>query len=562
MPGRTPATPPPGGIGTEAGDPSVGTPRIARFRGRPPRLIPLAGAALAAAALASPAHSSPESLRQEIERFAASPRAEGMRFTVAFAETGTTGVPGTDGAPGGSAADSTRTADPVLIARGETEPLIPASLTKLVTTLAALEELGPAYTFGTQVLGTGPLGSDGVLEGDLVLVGEGDPFLVSERLWLLANRLRQTGLRRVAGRLLLDSTAFADPDSSGGIDGSRSRRSYAARPSALAVNFNSVGLLLTPGDSPGDPVGVAVDPLPLGYLQIENRLKTSAPGHRPERELVLLPTAAGAEVADSSGNGASRDPDPPFEVARLTGTLPAGDESRHVYASVAFPVEYAGSLFRACLAEAGIVVDGPAVVGTAPPDADSLLQFDSLPLSELLVKMDHYSNNFMANQIALAVFRHHALGLDPARSTPATLAGAGAYLTGWVRSQTGADSSVVLRDGSGLSPEDRLTGRAILDLLREGWANFQWHPKLLGSLPGPGEEGTLKERFPEGSPPALCAKTGTIQGEGVSGIAGYLGRPGADPVAFVMLMNGPHDGEWTIAEMRDTQDEWIREFLR
>ncbi|HEY1231083.1 MAG TPA: D-alanyl-D-alanine carboxypeptidase, partial [Ramlibacter sp.] len=133
---------------------------------------------------------------------------------------------------------------PRLVHRADV-PVSPASIAKLGTTLAALDLLGPAYTWTTQVLVDGPIVA-GTLQGNLYIKGQGDPKLVLERLWLLLRRVRAQGIEQVAGDIVLDHTAFEVPPSDPSAFDGEPLRPYNAAPDALLLNFKSVTLGFVP----------------------------------------------------------------------------------------------------------------------------------------------------------------------------------------------------------------------------------------------------------------------------------------------------------------------------
>ena len=148
-------------------------------------------------------------------------------------------------------------------------PRSPASTIKVVTTFATLDSLGPAYTWHTQALLQGAL-EDGVLEGDLILKGGGDPYMTLERWWSFVQELRAKGLRALHGDIVIDDTAFAlPPEDPAAFDG-RPHQAYNAEPSAIMVNFQSVEFRLVP--NPGARrVDIAATPAPVN-LAIDNRI--------------------------------------------------------------------------------------------------------------------------------------------------------------------------------------------------------------------------------------------------------------------------------------------------
>ncbi|MEO8923983.1 MAG: D-alanyl-D-alanine carboxypeptidase, partial [Caldimonas sp.] len=145
-------------------------------------------------------------------------------------------------------------------------PANPASLMKLVTTFAGLELLGPAFTWSTPVWLQGPV-ADGVLNGDLVIKGNGDPKLVLERIWLLLRRVRQAGVRDIRGDIVVDRSAFVPGDVNPADFDGEPLRPYNANADALLLNYRSVLLTITPDPTHGVAT-IAIDP-PLAGVRVD-----------------------------------------------------------------------------------------------------------------------------------------------------------------------------------------------------------------------------------------------------------------------------------------------------
>jgi D-alanyl-D-alanine carboxypeptidase/D-alanyl-D-alanine-endopeptidase (penicillin-binding protein 4) len=408
--------------------------------------------------------------------------------------------------------------------------------------------LGADYVFHTRLRAAGALRGD-TLHGDLVVSGSGDPFLVSERLWLLAHELRGLGLRHVTGDLCVDNT-WMSPDS---LDPARvrdrefSERPYAAKLSSFAVNFNAAEVRIRPGNEIGQPATVALGPLPCSYLRVDHRLLTVADTADESWSLTL--------GTDSLG-----------EVVRVTGTLRRSTPPAVEYRSVRDPLRYSASLLEAFLEAAGISIAGTIRVDPAPgEDAPVLLDFPSLPLRELIDSANRYSNNFMADQIALAYSigaeRGAPTSPDSCGKEPASLTRAGSRLTDRLRDEFGAGPEVRQIDGSGLSPDNRLTGAVLARVLAWAGNDLRLGPELAASLPMPGGDGTLRRRFSEGGTEILRAKTGTMSNPPASGMAGFLEQGEISPAVFVLLMNG-RNGGWDLSRMKALQESWVREYLR
>jgi serine-type D-Ala-D-Ala carboxypeptidase/endopeptidase (penicillin-binding protein 4) len=469
---------------------------------------------------------SPLTLRQEVTRFISSSESAGLTFCALF-------VP-VLAAPSDSSAS-------VLI--GGERPMIPASLAKLTTSSMALEQLGSGFTFKTRLLADGPV-EKGTLRGDLVAVGGADPFLVSERLWLLADQLHKTGLNRVDGRLVIDGSLFAkgEDDPARTKDREISDRPYAARLSPLATNFNSAAILIAPGAAEGGAAEVSSDPIPCSYLRIDNHVVTGVKEAKESWTIHLEPDSLG-------------------EVARLEGVVPLGTAPQRVYRSVSDPERFAASLLRAFLAQAGIKIAGETIMGKASETAQPLMEFSSPRLGDLVASADRHSNNFMSDLIAMSLADSTA-GPNAVSPATANLTLGAARVTRWLREELGADLEIRQVDGSGLSPANRLSGDVLLRLLLRDWRDLRVQPDLVAALAVPGEDGTLRKRFDDAPAPFLRAKTGTMGAPMASGIAGYLQDPARGSVAFVVLMNPAAGSSWEIPKLQALQEAWVREYVR
>ena len=165
-------------------------------------------------------------------------------------------------------------------------PRNPGSTIKLLTSLAALDILGPTYEWQTNVYALGEV-SDGRLQGDLLLEGRGDPFLVTERVWQLLRRVRQAGIRDIEGSLLLDDSFFEVADHDPAAFDRRPLRAYNVAPNALMMNFKVIRFWFEPERETGR-VRVWLDPA-IGNLEIDNRLRlVSGPCRGYQRGITIL----------------------------------------------------------------------------------------------------------------------------------------------------------------------------------------------------------------------------------------------------------------------------------
>jgi len=365
----------------------------------------------------------------------------------------------------------------------------PASLMKLVTTLAALEILGPAHAWQTEALAVAPAptfdATDGVLAGDLFLRGSGDPKFTHERLWLLLRELRGRGLADIRGDLVLDRAAFAPVEHDPAAFDGKPLRPYNVGPDPLLFNFASVHLTLLPE---GGRVRVLAEPLPAG-TEIDNRLRAvearSCPADWRERLT--------AQVS-------------PQRIV-LSGDYPrACNEKRWHLAGLPNASLLAGSFAR-LWGELGGTFSGRVRAGGAPDNAVTLAVAESPPLAEIVRDINKFSNNVMAWQLFLKVGAGETATADR-------------EIRDWL-TRKGLDfPELVIDNGSGLSRTNRISAASLARLLAAGWASPVM-PELIASLPVAGIDGTTRKRFNgHGVAGRAHLKTGSL--EGVRGIAGYL----------------------------------------
>ena len=388
------------------------------------------------------------------------------------------------------------------------EPVSPASTLKLVTTYAALDLLGPAYRWHTRVYSDGPV-RDGVLRGNLYLQGGGDPKLVSERLWLLLRRVQGTGVRRIAGDLVLDHSAFELPPSDPGAFDCEPLRPYNAAADALLINYRAQVFSFTPDPAAG-VARVALEP-PLAGVEFPASVPLDGgrtPGCGDWRGLLR---------ADFS------DPLRP----RFAGRYPSACGEREWPIAHPEPERLAERAVAGLWQSLGGRIDGRMRDGQVPAGATLRLSFESPPLAEVVRETNKYSNNVMAQQIFLT------LGLGAEDGAPATPASARLALQRWWQARLGADTPLPeVGNGSGLSREVRLSASALAQLLQLAWES-PLMPDLAASLPASGLDGTLRRS--EMGAGLAHLKTGSLKD--VLALAGYVHGPGGQRRVLVAIVN-------------------------
>ncbi|WP_345534787.1 D-alanyl-D-alanine carboxypeptidase/D-alanyl-D-alanine endopeptidase [Viridibacterium curvum] len=390
------------------------------------------------------------------------------------------------------------------------EAFNPASVMKLVTSSAAIELLGPGYTWRTEALLRGPL-QGGVLQGDLVLRGGGDPALTWDRFGSFLRDLRARGLREIRGNVLLDRSLFA-PIVQDNFD-DQPQRAYNAAPDALLVNFKAISVRLTPAAA-RQPIA-AVSLVPLAPFNIDNQLVASSGGcgdWRGQIQSELL----------SQGEGF---------VLRLAGSMPASCGERVLNLAAHDGPRLAASVFRALWAELGGRLDGTVREGTTPPDATPFANWQSPTLVEVLRDINKYSNNVMARHLLLTLGRSdtQAQGLTPQMGVQ--------RIRDWLANRQTALPGLVLENGSGLSRHERISAAGLGNLLQSMWQSPRM-PDLVATLPIAGEDGTARRRF-SGQPSAGRAylKTGSLND--VMSTAGYVQDARGQWQVVVLMITGP-----------------------
>ncbi len=412
----------------------------------------------------------------------------------------------------------------VLFARDPDRGLIPASNMKVLTAIAALDAYGPAHRFATSIRAAAPPDEQGVVAA-IAVRGAGDPVLNSEDWWRLAADLRRAGVRRVSGDILLDDTAF-DAEYWHPDWGRVSARAYHAPVSALTANYGAYFVNVIPGDAPGEDVRVEVDP-PISYLKVENAATTGSA--RAKRTLVV-----GRASREAGG-----------ETVRVSGRVRAGDPADTFPRSVLDATLYAGAVFRHQLESNGIEVGGQVIRGDASSLPHELLAYEGRPLIEIVRLFMKYSNNSVAESLvkgmALASgqqgsWRH---GLAAVRDRLVRL---GVPMEG-----------VVMVDGSGLSPRNRLSARVLVEALRIADASFAFGPELMVSLPIAATDGTLEKRA-RGARGQVRGKTGLLSDQRTTSLSGHAVLADGERVVFSFIVNGYRGGSH--AGM-DALDAWL-----
>ena len=413
---------------------------------------------------------------------------------------------------------------------GKTSPLIslnarramnPASTMKLLTTYAGLEILGPAYRWKTEAYLDGRL-ENGVLYGNLVFKGYGDPALTIEEFWLWLRELRQRGLREIRGDIVLDSSFFADDHYDPAAFDNKPERAYNVGANALLLNLNALQLRLLPNNK---LTTALLEPELYGY-QLVNRVTTSAT------------SACGEEDAYQARLEGHK--------IVLEGSIPENCGEAHDYLSLLPHDEYFYAVFAALWRELGGQIQGNVRRGNAPESLPAFSTHLSPPLSEVIRDINKFSNNTMARQLFLTLGSVDAKSAGIAASTFA--------VTNWLNNQLLHFPELVLENGAGLSRIDRISAHHLADILNLA-ALSPYSAELEASLPLLGMDGTVKKRFKNSELTGQAhLKTGTL--EGVTSIAGYVRGKSGKRWIMVFIIN--HANAKLARDAQDALIEWLQ----
>ncbi|MBS1131288.1 MAG: D-Ala-D-Ala carboxypeptidase Serine peptidase family [Proteobacteria bacterium] len=395
-----------------------------------------------------------------------------------------------------------------LVAHNASQAMNPASVMKLLTTYAALDLLGPAYTWKTTVW-TESAPVDGILSGNLYIKGSGDPRFAIEHLWSLLRQLQVRGIRQIAGDVVLDRTAFNVPSIDPGAFDDKPMRPYNVGPDGLLLNFRSLRFTLVPDN--GKP-RVLME-TPSEGLRVDNQLRAGN-GDCGSNWKDLINVRL---IPENSGNR-----------LEFTGTYSALCGEKPLNLSPLPADAQADGLIRALWKELGGNLNGQVRSGTVPIGAKLLAQHEAAPLADAVRDINKFSNNVMARQVFLT------LGND---SAPATAERSKQRIGDWLAARNLRFGELVLDNGSGLSRVERISADSLNRLLLDAWKNPVM-PEFVSSMPIVGIDGTMKKRLNSSDAAGRAhIKTGTL--DGVKAASGYALDAQGRRYAFTFLINHP-----------------------
>ncbi len=417
---------------------------------------------------------------------------------------------------------------------GDDRVLMPASTMKLITSAVALRELGAAYRFPTWIKYDGALNAQGLLEGSLYVVGQGDPTMVVERMWRMIADIKAHGVTEVTGDVVFDDTYMAGPGvwipGWGKREDVEAGSTYYSALGALSLNYNVATIVVRPGASVGSAGQAAFD-TPSDAVVLDNQSTTGRANSRYSVKVVRTLGEKSSKIA----------------TYKLTGSVPLDHAPYYEYRTLADPTGNYISVFRELAKAAGIKVKGRYRVGSAPANSKLLLKAESERLVEVLTDMNKQSNNFIAEQVLRAVAAEKG-GL------PGTTEGGVKLLNDYMSSLGVPSDRYKFVNGSGLSRDTMIAPSAMDAVLVDMYANLDVGPEYLTTLSVGGRDGTLWHRFrEEGMEGRVRAKSGSLSR--VFCLAGYVSAADGTDYAFTFLVN---DLDGSTSRARAAHDQLVR----
>ena len=383
----------------------------------------------------------------------------------------------------------------------------PASVMKLVTTNAALDLLSPTYRWKTEVYRDGNL-INGVLEGNLIIKGFGDPSFKVQEFWRLLMSLQQVGIKQINGDLIIDKSYFAKNLGNTKAFDDEIWRAYNAEPSAFLVNGRNTS---------------------FKFIATETGVNVSQEFELPELKIVNnMKLAQGACGDWRSRFGYTVKPDESGARVTFSGFFSPTCEERYLELSVFDDEKYAFYSFKKLWKELDGSFNGKLKVQDTPASAVKVLEQLSEPLGYVVRDINKWSNNLMARQLLLTIA---AEKLSP----PANEANGEKAIKSWLSAKGLNFKELVIENGSGLSRVERISAEHLGQMLVSAY-HSPVMPELMASLPILSQDGTIKKRLVDSQSNGRAhLKTGSI--DGVSAVAGYVLDTNNHRHVLVMLVN-------------------------
>ena len=414
-----------------------------------------------------------------------------------------------------------------IILFNENAPRNPASTIKLLTTMAALDILGPSYIWKTDFYIDGKL-ENGRLFGNLIIKGGGDPFLSKENLWHILFSLQARGIRHIEGDLVIDDSLFEKETGSPADFDNKPYHVYNIFPDAALVNFNAQEFIIIPNE---DNVEIYMDP-PAVNLRVDNRIKSTKVNCFANKKPLVLQIVHHQDET----------------VAKFSGDYPLDCGEKNIIRSVLPQDEYLYGVFKSMWVQLGGTFTGS--YRNARPDitGEPIYSWQSLPLSEIIKDINKYSNNVMSRQLLLTIAME-------ANGAPGNRASGVETIKNWLNSINIHASELLIENGSGLSRKSRMTAEHLGQLLEYAYRS-PLQPEFMASFPLAGNDGTMRKRL-NGDMPTGSARIKTGLLDDVRTMAGYIRSRNGRQFIVIALQNYPGIHRQVGTEIQDEIIHWL-----
>lgn len=398
---------------------------------------------------------------------------------------------------------------PIYFSSNSNQPFNPASTMKTLISIASLEELGVNYKFSTIVKKK---------DRDVCLIGQGDPSLVYEDMFLIVEKLlrSQNFQKPTVDHIFVDDSYFPTQRQYDEEFEGDSQRSFTAPISSMSLNYNSVTVFADPSKI-GSDAFVSTEPT-SNYFRIHNNAKTSKNGGQQ----ISVRTEQKNDHLDIF----------------VSGQIGFQDKQMIIYRAVPDPSLYAGFVFKELLRRAGVVIQNSVEKKTCPADATEMVNYQSKSLSQIVMGMNKFSNNFIAESllIQLGDQKNSASGMQKVKQ--------------WISKKNFPMTNVQIENASGLSRNNTVTPNFLWELFSYGRNDYPIAYEFMSSLPIGATDGTLRRRFKS---PLLAgrvrAKSGSLNN--VTTLAGTIDTQGQGELLFVFLFNNSNKSGYEIQSIEE-----------
>lgn len=387
------------------------------------------------------------------------------------------------------------------------QKMTPASLSKLLTAIAALNAFAPDDRMQTDLLSSAEI-KNNFLGGELCIKGNGDPSFISEQMWVLVNNLTRTGVTKIKGPLWIDSSIFDTEYFDESREKNRVDRAYDSPVSGLPFNWNTVNVYIRPTHS---ETQITVDP-ESDYFNVINKVKVVS-GKKVDLIINKKKTERGESLV-------------------VSGTIGARVPEVVKYASVTYPDLWVGRNLISFLRQRGITIENMDVQSKKCLDKMNVLASSKgWTYQQILDGMLKFSNNFLAESVTKNISVKYG-------SKPGSILGGIKEIKQILQSKYRfSPNEYTFISPSGFSTQNKISAQKMTELLSSAYKDFNVSSYLLSELATPQGEGTLSKRIKDlESSRWIRAKTGLLSG--VVGLAGYAANSKGEVYSFAFMYNG------------------------